>query len=318
MNNTAEQRHGRQPSSVWIVLVNWNGLDDTLACLRSLRGATQRGLDVHTVVVDNGSAIDPRPAIAVQDPDVVTVRFTHNRGFAAACNHGARLAVEAGAEYILLLNNDTLVEPGFLDPLVEYAASHERAAVVAPVICYAEQPEQVWFAGAKIVLAFGYFRHRHLDRALGDMPREPFATDYASGCCMLIPASVCSRWGLFDPQLFAYFEDADFCLRLREAGLKAVCVPQSVIRHKESSSTRRGLEAGTTSPLKHYLTTRNRIVTVQRHAGAVELAVFLLLGNPLRSLYYLLAFVARQRWHKLVYFFRGVVDGVRGKLGAPI
>lgn len=296
--------------SVWIIILNWNGLDDTLVCLASLAQVDPADAAVHILVIDNGSRYDPRPTIIERFPSAEVVRLERNIGFAGGCNYGIERALHGEADYVLLLNNDTIVDPDFLAPLLTYLQCHPRTGAVAPLICYADQPDRVWFAGATIIMALGYFEHRSRLRHRQEVAPTPLVSDYLSGCCMLIPASVIRTVGRFDEQMFAYFEDAEFCLRVRQAGYDLVCVPQSVIWHKESASTRKDLAAGTTSPLKHYLSMRNRIVTVVRHSNLIERMCFLLLSTPVRTLFYLGAFTVRRRWAKLAMFTMGVVDGL--------
>lgn len=304
--------------SVWVVTINWNGLDDTLACLESLQRSRLGGTRLEVLVIDNNSHIDPTAPIASRFPAVRVVRAPRNLGFAGGCNEGSHIAIGGGADYVLLLNNDTLVDPDAVERLVAYAEAHANVAAVAPLICYADQPEVVWFAGARAVLSLGHFQHRFLNRPRSEVRHAPFTTDYLTGCCMLIPRSVVDKLGLFDDEFFAYFEDAEFCLRARAQGYDVACVPTAVIWHKESASTRRDLTEGTTSPLKHYLCARNRIVAVARHARPVEWLCFLLIGTPARVIFYLVAFSVRRRWRKLVALVRGVADGLRGRLDPPL
>jgi GT2 family glycosyltransferase len=135
---------------------------------------------------------------------------------------------------------------------------------------------------------------------------------------MLIPTSVITAIGMFDEDLFAYYDDVDYCVRVRRARFAIACVPRSVIWHRESSSTRRGLGEGTQSPLKHYLTIRNRIAIVQRHGTRRQNVFFFLLISPSVAVYYTLGFIVRRRWKKMRCFWRGMRDGVQGKLGAPV
>ncbi len=302
---------------VWIIILNWNGLEDTLACLESLHQLESTRAEVRVLVIDNGSRGDPSAQIQRRFPKVLTRRLPENIGFAGGCNHGIALALESGADYVLLLNNDTIVDPGFLDPLVGYCLANPSAAIVAPLICYLDQPERVWFAGATINLALGYFQHRHLNHPISSVPQHPFPTDSVTGCCMLIAAPAIEAIGMFDARLFAYFEDSDLCLRARRQGFQVACVPQSVIWHKESASTRRDLSEGTTSPLKHYLVTRNRITMVLKHANLLERAVFFLFVNTATLLFFLLAFSVRRRWQKMAWFCRGMMHGVQQKFDYP-
>lgn len=297
---------------VWIIILNWNGLDDTLGCLASLQAAHSAGMQLQILVIDNNSDIDPRTAIAGRFPGVTTVRLDTNTGFAAGSNYGISQALAQQADYVLLLNNDTLVDPQFLPALLAALKTDPHIGIAAPLICYADAPERVWFAGTRVLLALGYFEHRYKQRLRTAVPARAIPAPYVSGCCMLIDTAVIRTIGVLDDRFFAYFEDAEFCLRARKQGFKAVCVPQSVIWHKESASTRRNLTEGSTSPLKHYLTTRNRIATVRRHGNLLEQIIFLTLSTPLRAGFYFAAFAIRKRWHKMVAFARGLADGYRG------
>lgn len=304
-------------SLVWAVILNWNGLDDTRACLASLDQLQCAPATLHVLVIDNGSTPDPSATLRHEFPAVEVVRFATNQGFAAGCNYGMERALAAGADYVLLLNNDTIVAADFLSGLINQLAADPAAGIAGPLICYADQPQRVWFAGATMLPALGYFSHRYLNQPRSRVPQQPFASDYITGCCMLIDADVLRRIGLFDARYFAYFEDAEFCMRARKAGFAPVCVPASVIWHKESASTRRNLTEGTTSPLKHYLAARNRTVTVLRHCSAGERVVYLLVGNTIILWYYLSAFLLRRRWKKMVWLVRGFVDGLLQRFEYP-
>src|SRR6267142_4496369 len=172
--------------SVRIVILNWNGLEDTLACLDSLSRADMSRLKVHTLVVDNASTCDPRPEIKSRFPSVDVVRMNHNTGFAGGCNYGIAQAVSANADYALLLNNDTVVDPGFLAALVDYAQAHPDTGVVGPLICHLDQPDLVSSAGARVDLAFGRVRINYFNQNRSRVPSCPYVTEFVTGCCMLI------------------------------------------------------------------------------------------------------------------------------------
>ncbi|MBA3944444.1 MAG: glycosyltransferase family 2 protein [Herpetosiphonaceae bacterium] len=297
--------------TVWIVILNWNGLEDTVQCLYSL-SCLETGFMVHILVLDNGSDLDPRPILEAQFPLVELERFKCNRGFAGGCNEGIKRAVTAGADYVLLLNNDTLADPHFLDPLVHYCLAHPRAAAVAPLICYVQVPERIWFAGATINLALGHFKHRQLNGLKSRSGQSPIQSHYVTGCCMLIPVTALQALGPLDARLFAYFEDVDFCLRARRAGFDTVCIPESTVWHKESASTRRNSSEGSTSALKHYLNIRNRTTVVIEHASLPKLACYLFIALPIRIGYFLAFFALCRQWVKMVWFMRGVVHGLQG------
>lgn len=318
--NSTVMRSRVTPSTttiIYIIILNWNGLDDTLECLHSLHNINTHSLSIRVFVIDNASEINPVVAIQKDFPETKIIRSERNLGFAMGCNVGIQWALEEQADYVLLLNNDTRVHPDFLDILVTYAQTHPEVGVAGPLICYADKPDQVWFAGAKIHLAFGYFRHQYLNQPRHRVPYTTRSTDYVTGCCMLIKSSVIQKIGPLDERFFAYFEDVDFCLRARKAGFGIVFVPNSVIWHKESASTRRTLTEGTTSPLKHYLMTRNRIVTVMKHANALQRIGFLLISNTAFAGFFLVAFAVRKRWKKMVWFMRGIVHGMEQRFEEP-
>lgn len=292
-------------------------MEDTLDCLESLSHLKLDDTEMQILVIDNNSWIDPCPVVNEMFPDVTVIRLNQNRGFAGGCNYGIKLAMEAQSDYVLLLNNDTIVQQDFLGPLVAYAKSSSGVGVVAPLICYADEPDRVWFAGAKSALGLGYFEHQYLNKRRDQVPKEPFVSDYVTGCCMLISATLIKSIGMLDERFFAYFEDADFCLRAQYKGYDVVCVPGSIIWHKESSSTRKNLNEGTTSPLKHYLIARNRIVMIVKHANILQIIFFLIVSNTIIMIYYLYAFAVRRRWKKMVWFCRGVVDGILQRFEHP-
>jgi GT2 family glycosyltransferase len=316
-SRAAHRGGGTESLSVWVVILNWNGLADTLACLESLQHAATDGVKLSALVVDNASMLDPRPALHAAFPEVELLASPRNLGFAGGCNLGMQRALDAGADYVLLLNNDTTVDPAFLTALLEYSRSRPQAGIVGPLICHAKQPEQLQAAGGALLLALGHGYHIGDGTSRSSAPVAPFAADYLSGCCMLIPATTIRAVGCFDEGYFAYFEDVDYCLRAQRFGLATVCVPASVIWHSESASTRRGLASGTTSPLKHYLVTRNRVRLVLRHGALWERLIFLLAVVPLGGTLFLAAFAIKRRWTKLAWFVRGLIDGLQGRGGPP-
>jgi GT2 family glycosyltransferase len=299
---------------VWVILLNWNGLEDTLACLASLRAADPGPNQVQALVVDSASARDPRPALAAAFPEARVSRLGRNLGFTGGCNYGIELALDAGADYVVLLNNDTLVDPGFLPPLLAELERRPELGVVGPLICLADEPERIWFAGATFEPATGRSPHRLLGRPAAAAPRAPFATDFVSGCCMALRARDLRRHGPLDERLFAYYEDVELCLRLGRAGLGAACVPASRIWHKVGASTRRG---GRPGALAYYFGLRNRALAVGRHGSPAERLCFTLLANPLRFLAYLLRLGAGRRWRELAWLALGFVHGLQGRGGGP-
>jgi GT2 family glycosyltransferase len=246
-----------------------------------------------------------------ENKDVVILRIGQNLGFTGGNNIGLEYALRQGADYILFLNNDTIVDKDFLRPIIAYCGAHPTTGIVAPVICYAYDCKRIWFATGKQCLALGYFESRQKNQHLSKLVKQPILTEHVTGCCMLLPSSVARRVGGFDERFFAFLEDTDLCVRVRRAGLDIACVGESVIWHKVSSSTRRGLKHGTVSPMSHYLSTRNRIAVVLKHGNLLEKVVFFLVGNPMMNGYYLAGFLLRRRWDKAKWLLRGILHGMR-------
>jgi GT2 family glycosyltransferase len=221
--------------SIAVIVLTWNGRDLTLDCLRSLEGITTPG--VRIIVVDNASSDGTVEAIRARYGDRFDiVENATNLGFAAGNNAGIRRALADGADFVLLLNNDTIVAPEFLTELVR-PMGDPSIGITAPKIFYAEPRDRIWFAGGEISLWRGTARHigiRETDRGQYDQERD---IDYATGCALLARREVFEKAGDLDPGYRAYFEDADFCLRARAAGYRVRYVPAARVWHRISAST---------------------------------------------------------------------------------
>lgn len=228
---------GTDPApSVAIIVLTWNGRDLTLDCLRSLEAVHTPG--AYGVVVDNASSDGTVAAIRERYGDrIAVIENDSNLGFAAGNNVGIRRALADGANFVLLLNNDTMVAPDFVDELLRAMTAAPDTGITAPKIFYAEPPNQIWFAGGEISLWRGTARHtgiREIDRGQYDRERD---IDYATGCAMLVRREVFEKAGYLDPAYQAYFEDADFCVRAREAGFRIRYAPAAKVWHRISAST---------------------------------------------------------------------------------
>jgi GT2 family glycosyltransferase len=284
---------------VTAVVLSWNGREDTLACLRSLEQATYSALSV--VVVDNNSQDGSTEAVREAHPDVRVIGLEENRGFAGGVNVGLRAALDDGAEHVLLLNNDTTVEPGFLEPLVEAASAPDVGAACAQIL-HAESPQLVWYAGAAYDPRRGH-QGRHTGYGEPRLPAAvgPYATDRACGGAMLIPRRAAEGVGALDEDLFAYAEDVDWSLRARAASLSILVVPASVVFHRVSAAS-----GGASSPDTLYYALRNGLVVAERACPLGRL------GTARRRAEAALAFSAqalRSPWRRRG--LRSVRDGLR-------
>ena len=219
---------------IYIIVLNWNGLRDTRECLDSLRRVSLPPARV--LVVDNGSGDGSQEAIRREFPDVTLLETGANLRFAEGNNAGIRFALEHGADQIMLLNNDTTVDPAFLGAMSETLLAHADTGIVTPKILYHQDPGIIWYAGGEISFWSGTMRHsgiREQDDGRFDVAGE---TAYASGCCMLLRRETVERIGLLDGAYYMYSEDADWCMRARRAGFQIRYEPRAKVWHKVSVS----------------------------------------------------------------------------------
>lgn len=246
---------------VTIVVLNWNGREDSLACLRSLE---RLQYPHHRVLfVDNGSVDGSEDAVAEEFPGVGRLQTGANLGFAGGNNAGIAWALERDADFVLLLNNDTEVEADFLGPMVAAAQADPRVGIVGAAIAYHHAPDRLWaFGGGRFDVATGWVRHvqREVDPAtLGTRGTVHY---YITGCAMLLRRSVIEEIGVLDTSYFHFCEDVDLCLRAEAAGWRVTVAPEARLRHKVSATTR------VSSPAFLYYNLRSRLTLARRHGPA--------------------------------------------------
>ena len=216
-----------------LFVLNWNGRDLTLDCLSSLEKITYPNIKVY--VIDNGSSDNSVTEIQNQFPDFEIIQLPKNYGFSRGNNAGFQL-VKQKADFTIFLNNDTVVDPYFVEPLINEMESNSTVKQATPKIFYADDLEYIWFGGGKINLWAGWIRHlgiRQKDSTQFSFNRN---VDYATGCCVCMRTEDFESIGMFDESFFMYGEDVDLSLRFREQGGQILFVPESKIWHKVSSS----------------------------------------------------------------------------------
>ena len=243
-----------------VVLLNWNGRDDTLACLESVSRIDYPNFRV--IVADNGSSDGAVDAIRRAYPDVHLIENHANLGFAAGNNSAITYALESGAEFVFLLNNDTVVDSAILSAFVDAAERMPDGGVFGAKIYYYGEKQKLWYAG-------GYWDARTLsfnEHGAGEIDRGQFdtltETEWVIGCAMFVRAGVFRSVGLLEPSFFLNNEEIDFCSRTKRAGFACVYVPGARLWHKISVSF-----GGEDSPLKEYFSARNRLLWARRNAA---------------------------------------------------
>lgn len=234
---------------VSVILVNYNGAKDTIECVQSLNAITYSNYEV--IVVDNASTDSSVAELqAAELSNTVILQTPENLGFSGGNNVGIRYALEQKTDYILLLNNDTLVTPEFLNVLVDSIQKLGKQTILTSKILYAGNPDTIWYAGGEFNEKIGRASHTSIGQKdnLEETLRE---VTFISGCCMLLHADALKQIGELDESFFLYCEDLEYCCRAREKGFRLYYEPKSVIYHKVSAST------GRSSDLSVYYTVRN-------------------------------------------------------------
>lgn len=252
---------------VSMIILNWNGLKDTVECLESLKKITYPNYEV--IVVDNGSVGNDVNVLREKFGDYVRViQNDRNYGFAEGNNIGMRYALEKSKpDYILLLNNDTTVDPEFLNELVKVGESAEDIGIVGPKIYDYYKPSKIRSVGGKINWWKGVVS-RVAPNTASEESTTTKAVDFIEGSCLLAKRKMIEKIGLLDPEYFAYSEEADWCVRAKRGGYKLYCALDSRIWHKAAHSY-----SGNTFKLYYFL--RNNILFMRKNADAKHMAIFL-------------------------------------------
>lgn len=267
------------------VVVNWNGWQDTVECLNSL-GQQDYG-ELEVIVVDNGSTDDSIRRIQEAHPWVTVVETGRNLGFPSGCNVGTRLALQKGADYVWLLNNDTIAPPDTLKKLLRIALDNPNAGAIGAVLYYMHDPARVQaWGGGRINLWTGFVTHF-------TQPTDLDANTYLTGANMLLPRRVCEEVGIFYEGFFMYCDDSDLGIRLLRAGYGLVVAEDTAILHKEGASSPKR------SPQIDRFATTSGMRLLRRHSPLpkVSIGVFLLLRMANRA--------RRAEWANLIAVWNG-------------
>lgn len=239
------------------VVLNTNRCDDTVTCLRSLEKSNYPNLGI--IVLDNASTDGSVAKIQADFPSVQLVNLEENLGYAGNNNVGIKLAIEQGADWVFVLNEDTIVSPTCLDILVNSAQAMRSPGIIGPMVYTFGSENIISSAGGKI----DWWRADGLNVGMGEVDygqyqRHP--VDFINGCGMLVSRKAVEKAGLLDESFFIYYEETDWCARIRKMGFDIWFEPQAQMRHKAP------IESDKFGPTTLYYFTRNRIRFFSRHA----------------------------------------------------
>lgn len=291
---------------VFTVILNTNRRADTLECLASLAKNSWRNNT--TIVLDNHSTDGSVDAIRSAFPDVQVIELAENQGYAGNNNVGIQAAMAQGADWVLVLNEDTLLDQECLAQLVAAGESDPRIGMVGPLVYHFDEPSVIQSAGGVLRRGWG---SDHLGKNEPDHGQFPAAHDveWLTGCAIMVRRAVIEQVGMLDVSLFIYYEETEWCLRAQAAGWRLVNVPQAKLWHK---GVKRDYSP---SPNFTYYMTRNRFAMLSKHhapAGVWMWAGF----DTLRTL---TSWTIKPKWrtkheHRDA-MWQGVVDFLHGRSG---
>ncbi|HED64989.1 MAG TPA: glycosyltransferase family 2 protein [Planctomycetes bacterium] len=288
-------------------VLNWNGGDENLRCIRALLAEGLAPADI--VFVDNGSTRGTWPELRRTFPDLTFVENERNAGYALGSNQGLRIGMERGADLLFLVNNDVEIPPGTLARLTAALDADPTLGAVGPRVLYADDPSRVWCAGGSI----DYLRnittlhgHRAPDGPRWQVTRR---VDFVPGCALLVRREVLEEVGLFDEDFFAYHEDADLCLRINEAGHGVALIGDAHALHSPHSTT-----GGGYNPRRKYMMAVNSVWFLRKHGTPARWLRFFVLDVATLPLLLLVSPLlgGRARFRGALAKCRGTRDGLRG------
>jgi GT2 family glycosyltransferase len=278
--------------SVCCVIVNWNGWRDTVDCLASLREQEYGNLQV--LVVDNGSTDDSAERIRSAFPEARLIETGKNLGFSSGCNVGLRAALAGSAEFVWLLNNDTVCPPDTLRKLVRRAVASPDAGLVGTVLLYAHDPTKVQaWGGGRIRPWIAFSTHFHAPTEFGPNCYTTFAS-------VLARRAMLEEVGLLYEGFFMYCDDSDLCLRMQKTRWKIVVAEDTAVLHKEGASTATGEK-----PFMTKIVTVSSLRLIRRNSKVA------FLGMPLYVILRLGNRIVRREWKGAKAVWQGASEFMR-------
>lgn len=290
-------------------MVNWNCADETLACIRSL--GSSRFPTWRIYIVDNASTDSSVDQIRVHAPEVELILSSRNLGYAGGFNLAWPTAILDGADFIWLLNCDTLVAPSTLEHLIA-ASAVVGPAIFSPQIRYLEQREQVWYLGGLIDRRMKTSHRTQANSSDGPEDAQLLPTQWATGCSLYLSAEALRTLGPMDERYFLYLEDVDWSLRAQRMGVPTYCVPKAILYHGLAQSV---AKLGSNAP--EYYGWRNHYLLVSSHGSVLQrLYASVDLGSRLlKSAARLLLYPSFRKDAKYMARTRGLIDFSLGRFG---
>ena len=260
-------------TKVGLVILHFNKPDLTEACLVSVKQLETKDFKLEVIVVNN-NPLEKIDFLKKKLPEFIFLKTPENLGYAAGNNFGLKRALKDGVDFVLLLNNDTLLDEKLIKELLKTAQKDPKIGILAPKIYFApgyefhkkryqekDKGKVIWYAGGLIDWQNVVTSHQGVDEVDYGQYDTPSATDFISGCAMFVKKEVFEKIGLFDERFFLYWEDVDFCQRAKKVGFGVTYIPQAKLWHANAGSSEVGGE------LHDYYMTRNRLLFGMKFAN---------------------------------------------------
>ena len=248
----------RKNSKIYVILLNYNGSEDTIECVKSIV-ENEKKIEYEIVVVDNKSTDDSVSKLR-QLSNITFIESNENGGFAKGNNIGIEYSIKQGAEYILLLNNDTVIEKNAISILEDCLDQHKDVGIIGSRIMYFENKNLINYCGGKLNWLKATTIHEGYKKEYIQQKENFKYTEFITGCCMLIRKEVIQKIGYLPEEYFMYYEDTDYCMKAQENGFKLAVCTDSVIYHKVSVSS-----GGENSPFSIKWGNRNRLIFMNKY-----------------------------------------------------
>lgn len=291
-----------------IIIINWKKYDLTLNCIDSVLKSSYKNFKI--ILIDN-EAQNSFPDEINKSEKIQIIKNENNEGFSKANNQGIKYSIKNGFDYVLLLNNDTLIKNDLIYSLIQQSSTLNQKIIQPLILNY--DGSKIWNAGGKINNFFGTFQTLEKGKGFKNFKRNRIYTDWFTGCCVLIKVEIFNHVGYFDERFFAYYEDVDYSIRLKKMGYSIALMTNSYLQHYESASSKSMNKIeGNLSPYVHYLNIRNHILLLKKHSKSFNL-IGVLLYQLVKIFSYLIYFLIRFRFNKFKMVSKGLVDAINFK-----
>ena len=276
-----------------VIIINWKKYDLTLNCIDSVLKSSYKNFKI--ILIDNESQ-NSFPDEINKSEKIQVIKNENNEGFSRANNQGIKYSLKNGFDYVLLLNNDTLIKNDLIDSSIQQSITLNQKIIQPLILNY--DGTKIWNAGGKINNFFGTFETLKKGKSFKNFKSDKNLTEWFTGCCVLIKLEIFNHVGYFDERFFAYYEDIDYSIRLKKMGYSIALMTNSYLQHYESASSKSMNKIeGNLSPYVHYLNIRNHILLLKKHSKSFNL-IGVLLYQLVKIFSYLLYFLIRFRFNK--------------------